>query len=121
MKTWLLKNKELTFWITGISIVVFLWSYYLPKQDCLANISTYGDKYLYPYDEYDRYEENSVVKRFKTRNDALDYCMAQRWDFSNNSVPPIKESPVIFNDYLNPEPMSFEEARAKRLQEKQDR
>lgn len=79
MLTWLFSNKELTLYVGGTILVIFLWGYYLPKQDCIANISIYSDDYLYPYGG--SHDNKDAAKRFKTRNEALDYCMAQRWDF----------------------------------------
>lgn len=120
MKEWILKNKKPTFCIAGIGLVIFLFGYYLPKQDCVGNISLLGTSYLFPYDEYDDspYADNGDIKRFKTRDDALDYCMAQRWDFSKDAPTPAREAAVLFENKLTPD---LSELRAKKLQELQSK
>jgi hypothetical protein len=45
----------------------------MPKQDCLNRIA------LYNTDTYKLGKDS--VKDFKTRDDALDYCMAWSWYF----------------------------------------
>ena len=71
MKTWIFNHKKIS--TLAVLILSFVWffGYYMPKQACLQNISI--DRGDYAIDH--------GVEGFKTRNDALDYCMAQRWDF----------------------------------------
>jgi hypothetical protein len=114
MKTWVLNNKKLIFWVISIGLVIFLIGHYLPKQDCIAKISTYGDNYLYPYDGTS--DKRDSAKRFKTRNDALDYCMAQRWISFETPPSSTEEEPLLLNSSLTPEQ---EELREKRIQELQ--
>lgn len=59
------------YFIIGTLIIVWLLFSFLPKQKCLNDISMRGDNYYI----------DGQNEKFKTRNDALDYCMAQRWDF----------------------------------------
>lgn len=110
----ILKFKKHIIWTVCLSLMIVLVGYYFPKQHCLINISAYGDSYLYPYNDSSDYEKRDVAKRFKTRNDALDFCMAQRWNFSNNNQISVKEDYAIFDNNLTPEQ---ENLRAKRLQE----
>lgn len=71
MKTWILNHKNIS--ILAVLIFLFAWffGYYMPKQDCLLNISIDRGDYAFNHED----------EGFKTRNDALDYCMARRWDF----------------------------------------
>jgi len=80
MKTWILKNKEITFWVAGIGIAaIFLFGYYLPKQDCISKIRlSVGTGYIYQNDDSLIKQD---IKYFNTGKDAFSYCMAQRWDF----------------------------------------
>lgn len=52
-------------------IIVWLILYYFPRQECISNITlnNYNDTYEYRTSD------------FKSRNDALDYCMSKRWNF----------------------------------------
>jgi hypothetical protein len=59
------------YFIIGTLIIVWLLFSFLPKQKCLNDIYMRGDNYYI----------DGQNEKFKTRNDALDYCMAQRWDF----------------------------------------
>lgn len=59
--------------VIGVLAVWFV-AYFQPKQECLKKITLSGTS-VYTYADKD------VKERFKSRDDALDYCMAQRWDF----------------------------------------
>lgn len=75
MKTWMLNHKKITILIVLILSSVWFLGYFMPKQNCLLDVS-----FSSASNEY-RLNFGSKSKYFKTRNDALDYCMAQRWDF----------------------------------------
>lgn len=57
--------------IIGV-IAIWFFAHFAPKQECLKNI-TLGGSSVYLYTSKD------TINKFKSRNDALDYCMAQRW------------------------------------------
>lgn len=71
MKTWVLNHKKISTLVVFILLSTWFFWFFIPKQSCLMHISSDSSYYIYDYD--DAY--------FDTRNDALDYCMAQRWDF----------------------------------------
>ncbi len=72
MKTWVLNHKKISILVVLVLLSAWFFGYFMPKQDCLDKITLVGDQYKTSYSSFDR---------FKTRNDALDYCMAQRWNF----------------------------------------
>jgi hypothetical protein len=56
------------------ALIIWFFAHFEPKQECIKNITLSGTS-VYTYTNKD------IKERFKSRNDALDYCMAQRWDF----------------------------------------
>ncbi len=56
------------------ALVIWFFAYFEPRQECLKNITLSGTS-VYTY------TDKNIKERFKSRDDALDYCMAQRWDF----------------------------------------
>lgn len=54
------------------TLILWFFAHFVPKQDCIKNI-TLKSTNVYTYSSEDSKEN------FKSRNDALDYCMAQRW------------------------------------------
>jgi len=73
MKTWVLNHKKISTFIVFALLSTWFLGHFMPNQNCLATIK------LYTSDTYMIGTNNDDL--FKTRNDALDYCMAQRWYF----------------------------------------
>jgi len=55
-------------------VAVWVFTYFVPEQECIRNITLSGTSVY-------NYADKDFKERFKTRNGALDYCMAQRWSF----------------------------------------
>ncbi len=72
MKTWVLNHRKISTIVVLIFLLTWFLGYFIPKQNCLRNISLDGDVYTFD-------PNYSKSKDFKTRNDALDHCMAQRF------------------------------------------
>lgn len=72
MKTWVLSHKKISTLVVLVFILAWFLGYFIPKQNCLGSISLDGDVYAFD-------PNYSKSKDFKTRNDALDYCMSQRF------------------------------------------
>jgi len=53
-------------------LALWFFTYFEPRQECIKNITLSVTNYTYT--------DKGVEERFKTRNDALDYCMAKRLD-----------------------------------------
>ena len=67
MESFIEKNRKK---LIVLFIIVCAWLYfvYVPKQNCIAHISLDGGSSYY-------YKEGGIEEGFKTRNDAIDYCM----------------------------------------------
>ena len=70
MEDFLKKNKKKTFLILFAIFIAWIFLFYIPKQKCISQITLGTSNYYYKPDG-GLYDE----KGFKTRNDALDYCM----------------------------------------------
>lgn len=62
------KTVILTICIAAIGIWFF--AHYEPRQECIKNITLSGSVY--------KYENKDFNENFKSRNDAIDYCMAHK-------------------------------------------
>lgn len=73
MKTWVLNHKKISILVALILLSAWFLGHFIPRQSCIARITLdSSDIYMIGTNDDDL---------FKTRNDALDYCMAQRWYF----------------------------------------
>ncbi len=71
MKDFIKKNILLIKIFFGL-FIIWIFIFHIPRQKCISQISLDGSTYLYEPD--DAFKED---KSFKTRNDALDYCIAK--------------------------------------------
>ena len=65
-------QKTVVLTLTIGMLAVWFFAYLEPRQECLKNITLSGTS-VYTY------TDKGIKERFKTRNDALDYCLAQHW------------------------------------------
>jgi hypothetical protein len=69
------KTQKTVILTVGIGVLaIWFFAHFEPKQECIKDITLSGTS-VYTYADKD------IKEKFKSRNDALDYCMAQRWDF----------------------------------------
>lgn len=72
-----MNKKKIIFTVTVFIFIGFwLFAFFIPRQNCLQKIVLAGDSYM-----YEKYSYHGDNEKFKTRNDALDYCMSQRLNF----------------------------------------